>query len=73
MRRSIAKLTRAQQGEERELPISTIDIVFLLLIFFMCSMQFRSVERKLDSELPKTEGPHPRPMLTPQARRSSTA
>ncbi len=44
-------------GERIELPISMIDVVFLLLIFFMCSMQFRPVEQKLEAELPKDEGP----------------
>ena len=44
-----------------ELPISMIDVVFLLLIFFMCSMQFKTVERKLDAELPKDERQNPIP------------
>jgi len=46
---------------DNELPISMIDVVFLLLIFFMCSMQFKTVERKLDAELPKDEGQNPIP------------
>ena len=46
---------------DMELPVSMIDVVFLLLIFFMCSMQFKTVERKLDAELPKDEGQNPIP------------
>jgi biopolymer transport protein ExbD len=30
-----------------------IDVVFLLLIFFMCASRFRSLERRLDAELPR--------------------
>jgi len=32
---------------------SLIDIVFLLLIFFMCSTQFKQVEQRLDAFLPE--------------------
>lgn len=32
-----------------------IDVVFLLLIFFMC-MKFKSYEKKLDADLPEDEG-----------------
>ncbi len=46
---------------EIELPLSMIDVTFLLLIFFMCSMQFKSVEQKLDAQLPKNEGQNPIP------------
>jgi len=42
-----------------ELPLSMIDVTFLLLIFFMCSMQFKTVEQKLDANLPKNEGQNP--------------
>ncbi|MHC4505222.1 MAG: ExbD/TolR family protein [Planctomycetota bacterium] len=52
---------------DNELPISMIDVVFLLLIFFMCSMQFKTVERKLDAQLPQDEGlqPIPTPVVNP--------
>jgi biopolymer transport protein ExbD len=43
-----------------------IDVVFLLLIFFMCSMQFKSVEQKLDADLPKNEGQNPIPKKVEQ-------
>ena len=44
---------------EYELPTSFIDVTFLLVIFFMVNLQFRSTEKKLDAELPKDEGLNP--------------
>jgi biopolymer transport protein ExbD len=41
---------------EFEIPTSFIDCVFLLLIFFLLTAQFKSMERKLDGNLPK-DGP----------------
>ncbi len=41
---------------EFELPVSFVDVVFLLLIFFMCASNFRTQEKKLDAHLPKDEG-----------------
>jgi biopolymer transport protein ExbD len=38
-----------------------IDIVFLLLIFFMCAMRFKQIEMKLDAHLPVC-GPCPGPL-----------
>ena len=34
-----------------------IDVVFLLLIFFMVGMTFREQDRKLDTDLPRLGGP----------------
>jgi biopolymer transport protein ExbD len=34
-----------------------IDVVFLLLIFFMCASKFRVLERRLDAHLPRDKGP----------------
>ena len=50
----ISKLLRKGGGEEQEweLPTSMIDVVFLLLIFFMCASRFRTVEKRLDAFLP---------------------
>ncbi|MHC4249934.1 MAG: ExbD/TolR family protein [Planctomycetota bacterium] len=56
MRRILAKLRRDADSGERELPLSMIDVTFLLLIFFLCSMNFKSVERALGAELPKKDG-----------------
>ena len=47
---------------EFELPVSMIDVVFLLLIFFMCASNFRTTEKKLDANLPKDEGQMARPV-----------
>lgn len=41
---------------------SLIDIVFLLLIFFMCASRFKQVEMKLDAFLPQDEGQNPVPV-----------
>ena len=50
---------RATHKEARSLSdmTSMIDIVFLLLIFFMCATQFRCPEGMLKSYLPKEGGP----------------
>ncbi len=52
----IRKVLGTQASEEWELPTSMIDVVFLLLIFFMCASQFRTVEKSLDSLLPRNRG-----------------
>ncbi len=39
-------------GESWELPTSMIDVVFLLLIFFMCASKFQVIERRLEVLLP---------------------
>jgi biopolymer transport protein ExbD len=48
-----------------------IDIVFQLIIFFLLSLKFKSVDRRIQSELPKDRGiratseiPEEKPMLT---------
>jgi biopolymer transport protein ExbD len=40
-----------------DLPTSMIDVVFLLLIFFMCASKFRVLERRLDAFLPNVGHP----------------
>ena len=50
----------AEQKSEKSFT-SLIDIVFLLLIFFMCATQFKQVEMRLDAFLPngiKGDDPH---------------
>jgi biopolymer transport protein ExbD len=42
-----------------------IDIIFCLIIFFMCSFHFKQVEGKFDSWLPKEGGVHPTPVKAP--------
>ena len=46
---------------EFELPVSMIDVVFLLLIFFLCASKFRKSEQKMDINLPKDTGIRPIP------------
>ena len=36
-----------------------IDCVFLLLLFFMVGMKFKELDRRLDTDLPKTGKPNP--------------
>lgn len=40
---------------------SMIDVVFLLLIFFACTIKFKTLEGKLITELPKDVGVNPTP------------
>jgi biopolymer transport protein ExbD len=52
--------------KERELEITPmIDVTFLLLIFFMCSIKFKQLEGKLDSYLPRDAGIDLSPMSPP--------
>ena len=49
------KTTKEQ--EEVKLSITPlIDVTFLLLIFFMCAMKFKTLERKVAAFLPKDKG-----------------
>ena len=46
--------------EESKLEMTPmIDVTFLLLIFFMCTIKFKTLEGKLDAFLPKQEGVNP--------------
>mgnify|MGYP003573854009 CR=1 FL=1 len=46
-----------ESDEEVSLQLtSMIDVVFLLLIFFMCAMKFKTLERKVAAFLPKDRG-----------------
>jgi len=53
------------QDPDYELPLSMIDVIFLLLIFFMVCAKFKLFEKRLDAGLPKHEGsnPPPRPLI----------
>ncbi len=41
---------------ELKLPVSMIDVTFLLLIFFICTAKFKALEQRLDAKLPKDKG-----------------
>ncbi len=46
-----------KEQEEVKLSITPlIDVTFLLLIFFMCAMKFKTLERKVAAYLPKDKG-----------------
>jgi len=54
-------LTRSEKGssaKKAELSLTPmIDVVFLLLIFFMVGMKFKELDRKLETDLPKAGEP----------------
>jgi biopolymer transport protein ExbD len=50
--------TTSEIGEAELNLAPMIDVVFLLLIFFVCTMSFRVIEGRLDTQLPKDVGPN---------------
>jgi len=53
-------LLRELASEECKLEMTPmIDVTFLLLIFFMCTIKFKTLEGKLEAHLPKDAGPGP--------------
>lgn len=52
------KRVETVQSAEHPQLTSMIDVVFLLLVFFVCTMTFRVIEGRLDTELPKGVGPN---------------
>jgi biopolymer transport protein ExbD len=51
-----AKLNTAGQDELKLSITPLIDVTFLLLIFFMCAMRFKTLERKVQAWLPLDHG-----------------
>lgn len=54
--------------EDNPVPLNVtplIDIIFCLIIFFMCSVKFKQLEGKIDSWLPKDKGVHGTPVANP--------
>jgi biopolymer transport protein ExbD len=54
--------------EDNPVPLNVtplIDIIFCLIIFFMCSFHFKQLEGKIDSWLPKDKGVHGTPVSNP--------
>jgi len=62
----VSKELEAIQNDKRELDMTPmIDVTFLLLVFFMCTLQFKTLEGKLAAYLPKDVGiapPDPPPL-----------
>ena len=55
-----SKQMRALAKEECEMQMTPmIDVVFLLLIFFMCTLKFKTLEGKLSAYLPADVGVNP--------------
>lgn len=50
---------RSEQPEVRNDLTPMIDVTFLLLIFFMLTIEFSTLDHKLESRLPKGEGVNP--------------
>jgi biopolymer transport protein ExbD len=46
---------KAREGIEMQMT-PMIDVTFLLLVFFMCTIRFRLLDGKLDTWLPRSEG-----------------
>lgn len=56
-KRRMARLTRSQTSGRLGGDITPmIDVVFLLLIFFMCTLDFKKLESKLTAHLPADRG-----------------
>ena len=54
-------LRQLQEEEHRLVMTPMIDVTFLLLVFFMCTIKFKTLEGKLAAYLPKTNGPDSAP------------
>ncbi len=55
------------QGDDTEMNMTPmIDIVFQLIIFFLLSLKFKEVDRRIDSQLPKDRGLAPTPSFPPE-------
>jgi hypothetical protein len=54
------------QGDETELNMTPmIDVVFQLILFFLFSLKFKSIDRRIDSTLPKDRGLAPTATFPP--------
>jgi hypothetical protein len=49
---------KIEQGEETQLNMTPmIDICFQLIVFFMLTLKFKSIDKRFETELPKDRGP----------------
>ena len=57
-----APAQRFPEPDDTELNMTPmIDIAFQLIIFFLLSLKFKTVDERIDAMLPKDRGPQPRP------------
>lgn len=59
-----------ESTHENPLPINVvplIDVIFCLLLFFLCSFHFRRLEGRMDAWLPKDRGEAPSAAVLPRA------
>jgi biopolymer transport protein ExbD len=56
----VALATKAKDGMDLT---SMIDVTFLLLIFFICTLEYKKLEGKLSAHLPKDMGTADRPVV----------
>ncbi|MDJ0975558.1 MAG: biopolymer transporter ExbD [Planctomycetota bacterium] len=60
-------MTDIPEGEETEMNMTPmIDIVFQLIIFFLITLKFKTIDRRIDSQLPKDRGLAPTPAKPPE-------
>ena len=64
--KSVRALKRLRLGEIKMEFTPMIDVVFLLLIFFMCTLQFKTLEGKLATYLPEQGVSGPRDFENPR-------
>jgi biopolymer transport protein ExbD len=59
-------MKRPPDGDDTEMNMTPmIDIVFQLIIFFMLTLKFKTVDRRIESMLPKDRGLAPTPTFPP--------
>jgi biopolymer transport protein ExbD len=58
--------TKLPEPEDTEMNMTPmIDIVFQLIIFFVLTLKFKTIDRRIDSQLPKDRGLAPTPTFPP--------
>ncbi len=65
-----APLTRSNPDDDPGINMTPmIDIVFQLIVFFLLTLKFKSVDSRIDASLPKNVGPDPTPVFTEETPR----
>ena len=67
---SHAQLSRLATGEDPGLNMTPmIDIVFQLIVFFLLTLKFKTVDSRIDSSLPRNVGPRAIPVVVDETPR----